>query len=232
MSKEVTKINTWPDPPIPSDVDLRSYDWMPLKGVKLFNSDFDYLCNDTEWRAGVTLWWAAWQQVPAGSLPDNDRALCSMAGFGRDVAAFQNVKENALRGFVKCSDGRLYHTILCAEAMTAWGKKREAKKRKEEFLNKKSSQQERAENETRTRSERVPEQTENAQERVRCDLERVQNAFQNANEVVPDCVPNAFDDRSVVTVTVTVHKEDDVVVGTQEEGLEIPEENGGVQWAA
>lgn len=146
-----------PEPLISPDVDLRSYDWMPLKGVKLFNSDFDFVCSDTEWRAGVTLWWASWHQVPAGSLPDNDRALCSLAGFGRDIKAFCLIKENALRGFVKCSDGRLYHSILCDEARSAWDKKQAAKRRKDAFKEKPDRNQ----NASGTRSEQVENASEN-----------------------------------------------------------------------
>ena len=118
----------FPVPPIPADVDLRGLDYMPLFGTHLFGSDFNAACNDTEWRAGVTLWWAAWNQKPAGSLPDDDAALCRLADLGRDMRLWAKVKEKAMRGFVKCSDGRLYHEFLCKQVLVAWEKRVQERK--------------------------------------------------------------------------------------------------------
>jgi hypothetical protein len=101
---------------------------MPLLGERLLTSDFDARCNDAEWRAGVTLWWRAWQQVPAGSLPNDDAALAGLAGYRRDPRGWAKVRANALHGFVLCSDGRLYHPVICELAQTAW-KKRETWRR-------------------------------------------------------------------------------------------------------
>ncbi len=61
-----------PAPLVPADVDLRGLEYMPLLGARLMASDFHARASDSEWRAALTLWWAAWQQVPAGSLPDDD----------------------------------------------------------------------------------------------------------------------------------------------------------------
>jgi hypothetical protein len=110
-----------PAPLTPPDCDLRGMEWMPLHGHKLEGSDFDSLANDTEYRAAHRLWWAAWQQqVPAASLPDNDRILCNLAGFQRDPKGWEKVREMALHGFVKCNDGRLYHRFLSIAAITAY----------------------------------------------------------------------------------------------------------------
>ena len=112
-----------PEPLTPPDCDLRGMQHMPLLGERLFTSDFDAHCNDAEWRAGVTLWWRAWQQVPAGSLPNDDGALAGLAGYRRDPRGWLKVKANALRGFVLCSDGRLYHPVICDLAIKAWTKR-------------------------------------------------------------------------------------------------------------
>lgn len=75
-----------------------------------------------EFKAGVALWWRSWHQVPAGSLPDNDRALAMMAGYGKDVDGFLQVKAMALHGFKRCeSDGRLYHPLVAELALKAYG---------------------------------------------------------------------------------------------------------------
>ncbi len=116
---------TLPEPMTPADCDLRGLEYMPLLGQRLFGSDFNGMANDSEWRAGLTLWWAAWTQCPAGSLPDDDAALCRLADLGRDTKTWKKLRERALHGFVKCSDGRLYHPTLAEQALVAWDKRQQ-----------------------------------------------------------------------------------------------------------
>ena len=68
----------------------------------------------------LRLWWASWKQNPAGSLPAADYALCQLAGCGDVLDAWLAVKGEALRGWVKCSDGRLYHPVVCEQAEIAY----------------------------------------------------------------------------------------------------------------
>lgn len=113
-----------PAPLTPADCDLRGLEYMPLLGQHLFGSEFNARADDSEWRAGITLWWAAWCQVPAASLPDDDIALCRFADLGRDVKLWKKLRANALHGWVKCADGRLYHPTLAKQALLAWDKRR------------------------------------------------------------------------------------------------------------
>jgi hypothetical protein len=117
-------------PLVPSYVDLSGYGWMPFYGHRLFGSDFNAKCSDAEWRAGVTLWWRAWNQVPAASLPDDDAALARLADLGRDVKTWKRLRDNALRGFVKCSDGRLYHKVMAELVLEAWDRRVSERERK------------------------------------------------------------------------------------------------------
>ncbi|QOF95646.1 DUF1376 domain-containing protein [Novacetimonas hansenii] len=110
---------TAPAPLSPPDCDLRGYEFMPLFGHRLFCGPLYTQCTDAEFRAALRLWWSAWNQVPAGSLPMEDRALATLADFGRDVRAWRRVRARALDGFVACSDGRLYHPLLAREATRA-----------------------------------------------------------------------------------------------------------------
>jgi hypothetical protein len=119
------------EPLVPAEVDLRGYDYMPFYGHHLFGSDFNAKVSDAEWRAAVTLWWAAWNQVPAASLPNDDTALCRLADLGRDLKTFKKLKANALHGFVECSDGRLYHRQLSKWAIDAWDLRQESRDGKE-----------------------------------------------------------------------------------------------------
>lgn len=111
------------EPLTPPDCDLRDFAFMPLDGARLFGSEFHALASDAAWRAGVTLWLKAWHQVPAASLPDDDIQLARLAELGRDVRAWRKAREQALRGWIKCSDGRLYHPVVAEKANEAWSKK-------------------------------------------------------------------------------------------------------------
>lgn len=136
-----------PDPMVPAEVDLRGLEYMPLLGAKLFSSDFNLHASDAEFRRGLTLWWAAWNQVPAASLPDSDRALAKLAGFEDERSSgWRKVRTQALRGFVACSDGRLYHPVLARQALIAWERRSEDQTKRENEAERK--RRERAERST------------------------------------------------------------------------------------
>jgi hypothetical protein len=128
-----------PAPPIPAYIDLRTFDEMPLNVVKLMNSDSVFTTTGDEFKAAVTLWARAWHQVPAGSLPSNERHLAQMAGVGSDLRSWKAVREGAMKGFNLCSDGRYYHAVICEVAMRAWAKKSSGKEGAEARWNKTKS---------------------------------------------------------------------------------------------
>lgn len=113
-----------PDPPVPADADLRDFVYMPLDVVRLRDSDLAGLDDAEAFRAAVISWCVAWHQVPAGSLPDDDAILAKLLGYGRDKTTWLRARAGgALRGYVKCSDGRLYHPVVCEKALTTLAKK-------------------------------------------------------------------------------------------------------------
>jgi hypothetical protein len=118
-----------PEPFTPRDLDLRDFAYMPLEVVRLRDSDTVVYSTGDEFRAAVLLWCAAWHQVPAASLPDDDRMLATLAGYGRDLASWDQVKVGALRGFVTCSDGRLYHPVIAEKALESDSKRRSQRRR-------------------------------------------------------------------------------------------------------
>lgn len=77
---------------------------------RLLSSETWIMCTPEERSAAINLWFHSWTQVPAGSLPDNDRVLAHLSMAGE---RWSEVKEMALRGWVKADDGRLYHTVVC-----------------------------------------------------------------------------------------------------------------------
>lgn len=115
-----------PEPLVPAEVDLRGLEYMPLLGAKLFESDFNLNATDAEFRYGLKLWWKAWNQTPAASLPNSERAQAKLAGFEDERSAtWRKVRAHALYGFALCSDGRLYHPVLAKQALIAWEKRLE-----------------------------------------------------------------------------------------------------------
>lgn len=90
---------------------------MPLDTVRLLDSDLVALSSGEEFKAAVALWCKSWQQIPAGSLPNDDRVLAHLSGAQQ---RWKRLKPMALRGFVLCSDGRLYHPVIAEKALQAW----------------------------------------------------------------------------------------------------------------
>jgi hypothetical protein len=105
---------------VPAEVDLRDFATMPLAVQLLRDSRFVSEASPEAFRAGVLLWCAAWHQVPAGTLPDNDAELARLAGYGFVVKEWRKVKTQAMAKFVLCSDGRWHHQELAERALTAW----------------------------------------------------------------------------------------------------------------
>jgi hypothetical protein len=109
-----------PAPPISADVDLRDFRFMPLDVIQLQNSETWAIADGWTAKALVNLWTRAWHQVPAGSLPDDDNLHRTWAG----VPDWESVRGTALRGFIKCSDGRLYHRVISEKALAAWNERK------------------------------------------------------------------------------------------------------------
>ena len=101
-------------------VDLRDFAYMPLDVVRVRDSDLAALSSGDGFRAAVMLWCASWHQAPAASLPTDDRVLAKLAGYGRDLDGWLAIRDEALRGFILCSDGRLYHPVISEKANEAW----------------------------------------------------------------------------------------------------------------
>lgn len=114
-----------PDPLVAAEVNLQDFADMMLDVRKLRDSRFGAEVSGDAFRAGVMLWCAAWHQVPCGSVPDDDIELANLAGFGRFHKEWRKVRAQALQGFVKCSDGRLYHRTVSERANAAWIKRLE-----------------------------------------------------------------------------------------------------------
>lgn len=108
------------DPIVPAFVDLRDFAFMPLKVLRLRDSDLATYSSGDEFKAAVLLWCAAWHQVPAGTLPNDDKWLAKHSGVG---LGWKKIRPGALRGWTVRSDGRLHHEVLAEVAVDSWNKK-------------------------------------------------------------------------------------------------------------
>ena len=127
-------------PLTPADCDLTDFAFMPLDVARLRDSEL--ASNETPeacW-AAVQLWAAAWHQIPAGSVPNDDKWLAKATGYGRIVKEWVRVREGALHGWVLCSDGRMYHPVVSEKAREAWTSKIEQRYRTEVARVKKHNQ--------------------------------------------------------------------------------------------
>lgn len=113
------------------DCDLQDFPFMPLQVARLRDSDLAATEHPEACWYAVLLWAASWHQVPAASLPDDELVLTRLCGLGRDVKTFRKHRAGALRGFVICTDGRLYHPVVAEQANAAWKEKLAYRDRKE-----------------------------------------------------------------------------------------------------
>jgi hypothetical protein len=112
-----------PAPMTPADCDLTDFKFMPLLVGRLRDSDLASEQTPEENWAAVLLWGASWHQVPAASLPDVDATIAKWAGYmmrGKIDARWKDVRKGAMRGFILCSDGRWYHSVVAEVAREAW----------------------------------------------------------------------------------------------------------------
>ncbi len=118
-----------PAPLVAADVDVRDLDSFLFNVERLMASELVALSSHEVVAAALFLWCRAWKQMPAASLPDDDRVICAYSRLS--VTRYRKLKTEILRGFVKCSDGRLYHRTLAAEANAAFARKQSFRERRE-----------------------------------------------------------------------------------------------------
>ena len=120
-----------PAPLVPAEVDLRDFSWMPIEIHRLRRSKAWLICTRKP-ELGfymLNLWTAAWHDTPAASLEDDDDVLADLAMC--EPSKWQKVREQVLRGWIKCSDGRLYHPVVADLGRGAWTQKQAQRLRTE-----------------------------------------------------------------------------------------------------
>lgn len=120
-------MNHLPEPLTPPDCNLRGLRWMPLDVARVIDSDLFLISSGAEFKAAFALWAKSWSQVPAASLPNDERILAGLSA----AKDWKRVREVALRGWILCADGRLYHPVIAEKALEAMGKREEHAEREE-----------------------------------------------------------------------------------------------------
>src|SRR5208283_1716463 len=75
-------ISILPKPLVPPDLDLRNLHGFMLDAERLMASELWALSTGEEFKAAVGLWCRAWKQIPAGSLPNDEKILAAFSGAG------------------------------------------------------------------------------------------------------------------------------------------------------
>ncbi|MDB6102557.1 MAG: hypothetical protein JWO52_2556 [Gammaproteobacteria bacterium] len=109
-----------PPPPIDAEVDLTSFAYMPLEVARLRRSKAWLICKRRPELAFymMNLWTASWHERPPGSLEDDDDVLADFAMC--PPKEWSRIRADVMRGWLKCSDGRLYHKVVVEKANEAW----------------------------------------------------------------------------------------------------------------
>lgn len=110
--------------------------WFPFRIDRFLTSRFLALSVARGQRdaigTAVVLWAESFRQDPAGTLPDDDTELASLARFGADFDAWRAVRETVLYGWRPVDVGgerfgpagpRLGHPVIAAEATEMWRRK-------------------------------------------------------------------------------------------------------------
>ena len=116
-------MNLIAEPLVPADCTMRGLDFMPLYLDRLMSSrTWARVMSVTDLNLGgylVNLWGAAFRNVPAGSIEDDDDVLRQATGCPANL--WDRVRPQLLKGWLRCQqDGRVYHRGACDIIAGIW----------------------------------------------------------------------------------------------------------------
>lgn len=118
-------------------IDLRGLPFMPLYIDRLQKSKAWLMCKREPEFAFylMNLWMRAWQEVPAGTIENDDDVLGDAAMC--DPRRWPKIREKVLRGWIE-TEGRLSHPVVSEIAADSWEKREAYHKRTEKARQTKS----------------------------------------------------------------------------------------------
>jgi len=127
---QVVSPSELPEPPYPAATAVNGWRF-EIDMQRIRRSDTWALCP-REYRPWLLLIWvAAWEQVPAGSLPNNHALIAGHIDM--DARIFGAHADMLLRGFRLHSDGRLYHHVVVERVRALLDYRESERLRKEEY---------------------------------------------------------------------------------------------------
>lgn len=116
---------------------LASNEWVEFHIHRFLTSRFKAYClrDGDQGRArmgtALILWAECYRQDPAGTLPDDDVELAQLAGYGADAAAWAEVRDDVLHGWMTClcedetvePQRRLGHPLIAEIATRSYRRK-------------------------------------------------------------------------------------------------------------
>lgn len=112
--------DTLPAPPI-GELDVSRFATVEVPRGLFLEPQFAELSVEA-YRAQTRLVFAAWSEVPAGSIFDSDAKLAQCAGFGMDLERWRQVREECLAHWMRCRDGRFYFVPMLEAIEAAAGR--------------------------------------------------------------------------------------------------------------
>ena len=134
-----------PDPPYPPDTGANG--WHPeLHLDRIYGSDTWTLAEDDERPWLLRIWCESWRSMPVGSMPLERRLFARRIGC--KVAFLDAHAEILLRGWVRHSDGLLYHGFIAGQVVAMLEKRRATAKKVSDWRaeKKRKEEQQQAEN--------------------------------------------------------------------------------------
>lgn len=101
-------------PPYPPDTRIKGFKF-DLDVERLRQSDTWSLAKPEQRPWLLMLWVTAWEQIPAGSFPNDDEIIA--AKIGMNVDQFTLWRKVLMRGWTMHSDGRLYHSVIASRVL-------------------------------------------------------------------------------------------------------------------
>lgn len=105
-------------PLVPPEVDLRG--WPRMQINRFWLREQRRVLTPSQFGHFIALIDASWDEIPAGSLPSDRRALARLCGISINLRYFYNNLPIILSGFLFCSDERMYHPSNSETVLKAW----------------------------------------------------------------------------------------------------------------
>lgn len=124
--------------PAPYPKSVAAQGWrLDIDYQRLVQSDTWLLSTPEQQAYLLKLLLISWQQIPAGTLPQNKKIIA--AALGLDEPKFTEWAEVLLRGWVLADDGRLYHPVMIENVLEMCKKRDSNAKRQQNYRQNKRS---------------------------------------------------------------------------------------------